>query len=110
MTGTERQVTAETKAFYRVELTDDKGECGHCRQACEMWTIVFESDGEPTEVGQSWGDKEMAHDVCDLMNMAFDAGLEHEHQYAKESAAPLGYVCACGENPPVGWYPESPDV
>lgn len=65
--------------FYRVEaepLSIDDCECPRCQQ----WTVVYDSprDG-PTAIGTSWqGDegKEAAEDVCDLMNMAFDAGRE----------------------------------
>lgn len=66
----------ESTPFYRVENAGDPSECGHCHQACDMWTIVFEHEGEPTEIGSAWGDKEMVEAICDLMNMAFDAGRE----------------------------------
>ncbi len=60
---------------YRVEDCGDPGECNHCGQACEMWTIVYDDEnGEPTEIGQSWGHKETAEDICDLMNMAYLEG------------------------------------
>jgi hypothetical protein len=62
--------------FYRVEDTGDPGECLNCKQACTMWTIVYDEDGEPTEIGQSWGDRETADDICDLMNMAYVEGQE----------------------------------
>lgn len=65
--------------FYRVEAEPQgEGECG-CAN-CLQWTIVFDSprDG-PSAIGTSWeGEqgKETAEDICDLMNMAFDAGRE----------------------------------
>lgn len=63
--------------FYRVELTaTGQPEC-QCEN-CQLWTVVYD-DGEPTEIGTSWqgaDGKEAAQDVCDLMNMAFDAGKE----------------------------------
>jgi hypothetical protein len=32
------------------------------------------------------------------------------HEYERHEGAPGGYACAlCGEPPPVGWYPESPE-
>lgn len=66
--------------FYRVEeVIRSKAEC-EC-PACVLWTVVYDSDGQPTEIGTSWqGDdgKEAAEDVCDLMNMAFAAGREVE--------------------------------
>lgn len=74
----------EERGFYRVEKTDDPGECLNCKQHCAMWTIVFNDGDDPTEIGQSWGDREMADDICDLMNMAFEAGLEHVVNNAEE--------------------------
>lgn len=97
--------------YYRVEESPRAADACQCEN-CKLWTVAYD-DGEPTEIGTSWqgeAGREAAGDICDLMNMAFDAGLEHEHHYVKEPASPLGYVCACGELPPVGWYPESPDV
>jgi hypothetical protein len=105
------QLSTDENTFYRVELTATGQPACQCAN-CQLWTVAYD-DGEPTEIGTSWeGDdgKEAAQDVCDLMNMAFAAGLEHKHRYVKEPAAPIGYACACGEHPPVGWYPESPDV
>lgn len=68
--------TAE-KQFYRVEeVVRSEAEC-KCPN-CIQWTIVYNGP-EPTEIGTSWqGDegKEAAQDVCDLMNMAYDAGHE----------------------------------
>ena len=61
--------------FYRVEKSGNGN--GGCQcERCEMWTVVF-NDGELTEIGTSWQGvegREAADDVCDLMNMAFDAG------------------------------------
>lgn len=86
-------VATDPKSFYRVETTGDTGECCNCKQACEMWTVVFESDGEPTEVGQSWGDKEVASDVCDLMNMAYDTGQESKVDN-KEEQKLIDFFCS----------------
>lgn len=63
--------------FYRVEGEERSDTTCKCPE-CLMWTIVFD-DGEPTEIGTSWqgeAGKEAAEDVCDLMNMAYDAGQE----------------------------------
>ncbi len=41
--------------------------------------LSYVCGGEPVEIGQAWqGDdgKEVAEDICDLMNMAYNAGLE----------------------------------
>lgn len=68
-------------AFYRVEeQARAETEC-KC-PACVLWTVVYD-DGEPTEIGTSWqgeAGKEAAQDICDLMNMAFDAGSEGRDQ------------------------------
>lgn len=77
-------LSEEDVAFYRLEKSDSAGECQGCGQSCEMWTIVFDSDGEPCEVGTSWGHKETAEDICDLMNMAYDAGQESQIDNAEE--------------------------
>lgn len=63
--------------FYRVEEQERSDTQCRCPE-CLMWTVVY-NDGEPTEIGTSWqgeAGKEAAEDVCDLMNMAFDAGRE----------------------------------
>ncbi len=63
--------------FYRVEVQGrppDECKCANC----VLWTVVYD-DGEPVEIGQAWqGDlgKESAEDICDLMNMAYEAGTE----------------------------------
>jgi hypothetical protein len=63
--------------FYRVEaVIRSAAEC-QCDK-CQEWTIVYD-DPDPTEIGTSWQGtegEELAHDVCDLMNMAFDRGAE----------------------------------
>lgn len=70
--------------FYRVEPEPiGAGECG-CAN-CQQWTVVYDAPGGgPTAIGTSWqGDagKETAEDVCDLMNMAFDAGRETRDEH-----------------------------
>lgn len=70
-------VTIDHAGHYRVEeVIRSEAEC-KC-PACVLWTIVYD-DPDPTEIGTSWqGDDglEMAQDICDLMNMAYEAGLE----------------------------------
>lgn len=57
-------MNAETNDPYRVVMDKD----------VPQWTI----EGPGSErVGQTWGDKELTQDICELMNMAFDAGEEH---------------------------------
>jgi hypothetical protein len=65
-------------SFYRV--TEEIRDEAYCKcQACVMWTIVFQENGEEVEIGQSWQGvlgHDAAQDICDLMNMAYDAGCE----------------------------------
>lgn len=63
--------------YYRVKMMAGGDGCTHCG-AGQMWTIVYVEHGatEETELGQAWGDRELADDICDLMNMAFESGLE----------------------------------
>lgn len=73
-----RLPSEEQKTYpFRVELTaTGQPEC-QC-EACQLWTVVYD-DPEPTEISSSWGGasgKEMADDICDLMNMAYDLGVE----------------------------------
>lgn len=76
------------KPYYRVEEQGRPPDECPC-VCCKLWTVVYD-DGEPTEIGTSWqgeDGQEMAQDVCDLMNMAFDAGAEkHEQQLVAEIA------------------------
>jgi len=79
---------ADEEQFYRVEeVIRSKAEC-EC-PACALWTIVYD-DGEPTEIGTSWqGDegKELAEDICALMNMAFDRGAESTLEQVDDAEA-----------------------
>lgn len=84
----------ETKDFYRVEKSANHESCG-CGHDTQ-WTIVYsvlEGEAPETiEIGTSWQGnpgKEAAQDICDLMNMAYEAGAEH------------GYDEAYRQNPPV---------
>jgi hypothetical protein len=56
---------------YRVEWDGGCRECGNGRR----YVIVENIDGEPCEVGGvSWGAKEEADCICELMNEAFKKG------------------------------------
>jgi hypothetical protein len=62
--------------YYRVEPSDTGGSaCEHCGRG-GYWTIIYGPDGDETEIGTAWEDRGLADDICDLMNMAFDAGME----------------------------------
>ena len=81
--------------FYRVAAGGSDNDC-KC-QACVFWTIVFVEKGEEIEIGQSWQGvlgKNTAEDICDLMNMAFDAGQETvvatERKILAESTSGVG--------------------
>jgi hypothetical protein len=60
--------------FYRV-VTDDPKQCVTCGRVA-FWTIAYGVGEEETGIGMSWEDKEMAEDICELMNMAYGAGTE----------------------------------
>lgn len=63
--------------FY--EITPSGDGCNHCADG-QYWTICSKKpSGEYIEIGTSWQGpegKETAQDVCDLMNMAYEAGRE----------------------------------
>jgi hypothetical protein len=78
-------VADEEQSHYRVVLDDDKGctKCGHGL----FYTVVSGTGEEEMGVGTSWGDKEAAEDICDLMNMAFDAGVESMTEQPEDTEA-----------------------
>lgn len=63
--------------YYKVTIAAGEDGCAHCG-AGKMWAIVYVEHGqtEETEIGQTFGDKELADDICGWMNMAYEAGLE----------------------------------
>lgn len=70
--------------FYSVEPSGNEGGCEHCGHG-QYWTIVYHDNGEPIEIGTAWQDRETADDICDLMNMAFDAGGERRAAHEPEA-------------------------
>ena len=63
--------------WYRVESSPREEVACTCAQ-CTWWGIVSD-DPEPVEIGQNWSGpagKEAAEDICELMNMAFQRGVE----------------------------------
>jgi len=92
--------------FYRVEeQLRSEAEC-KCPN-CVMWTVLYD-DGEPIDIGTAWqGDdgKEAADDICDLMNMAFDAGRENpdgkliDERDRAEEALSQAYYLVIGRSP-----------
>jgi hypothetical protein len=69
---------------YRVERrTGDNSGCAHCGHDLQ-WTVVSGQGDDAIEIGTSWGDKELADDVCELMNMAFAAGQEQATDNSQE--------------------------
>lgn len=70
--------------FYRVvedvSLGNDEG-CKHCGHGT-YWTVVSGTGDDEVGIGTSWGYKELADDVCDLMNDAFIAGQERRTEPA----------------------------
>lgn len=73
--GTKVIPTTDANTFYRV-VQDDYCVCSTCQQDAPNWTIVSGTGDDECGIGQSWGHKETADDICDLMNMAYDAGKE----------------------------------
>ena len=67
-------------SFYRV--VSEPGEtcpCGHGTQ----WTIVHLEGDDEVGISTSWQGpegKELAEDICDLMNMAYEAGQESKER------------------------------
>ena len=66
-----------SQPYYQVAVASGHDGCFACKQG-RFWTVIYFLDGEDegTEIGTSWADEETAQDVCDLMNMAYDAGTE----------------------------------
>ena len=68
--------------FYKV-VPDDPKACTTCGRV-QFWTIVYGVGEEETAIGTSWVDHELATDICELMNMAYDAGTERNSPVAVE--------------------------
>lgn len=60
---------------YRVETDGGHKACEHCGHG-GYWTIFSGEGDDEIGIGTSWSDKETADDICDLMNMAYEAGRE----------------------------------
>lgn len=63
---------------YRL-VEDDLGTdgCKHCGHGF-MWTLESGHGGNEIRIGTSWGDKELAQDICELMNDAYESGRESD--------------------------------
>lgn len=59
---------------YRV-VSKPGSACPHCYRG-EMWTVISGQGEEELGIGMSWGDLEVAKSIRDLLNMAYEAGLE----------------------------------
>ena len=57
--------------FYHLAQTEDG--CHTCA-AGEMWTFEWMEDGEPTQPGESWDDKEFVENLIEYLNDAYEAG------------------------------------
>jgi hypothetical protein len=58
---------------FRVIVDDEP--CKACGKGA-FYTVVSGEGEEECGVGSSWADQETAQDICDLMNMAYDAGVQ----------------------------------
>jgi hypothetical protein len=77
-------VVESVAEHYRV-IEDNPG-CPHCHEGA-FWTVGWIcDDGEWESIGTSWKDSEAAEDACELMNMAYTAGLETALEAANERA------------------------
>jgi len=74
----------EQQGFYRVEEDASYEACKHCGHGT-YWTIVSGTGEDVFACGISYGDKEAAEDICDLMNMAYDRGQESQIDNAEEA-------------------------
>lgn len=71
---------------YRVvECELSEGGCAHCGHGA-MWTLESGHGGNEIRIGTSWGDKELAEDICDLMNDAYESGRESDPAINVEEA------------------------
>lgn len=72
-----QMIEVPDNSYYQVKMAAGEDGCAHCG-AGKMWAIVYVEHGqtEETEIGQTFGDHGLAEDICDLMNMAYEAGLE----------------------------------
>ena len=63
-----------TKLEYNVEISS--AGCERCGVGTQ-WAIVTNLNGEPTEIGgMTWGDKETAEDICEMLNEAYERGTK----------------------------------
>lgn len=76
---------SSNQSFYRVDVAVGKEGCLYCGHDA-YYTITYEDEGERVEIGTSWSDQECAQDICDLMNMAYDAGREADPAVNAEEA------------------------
>lgn len=83
--------------YYRVEVEDENAGCKHCGHG-KFWVIMEGQGDDAAGQGTSYGDKETADDICDLMNMAFDAGAEkYKQQFVNEIAGAVTSASSAGE-------------
>lgn len=68
---------------YRVIVDDSHKSCTQCGEG-KFWTVVHGRGEDEFGIGTSWGDEELANDVCDLMNMALDRGRDEVTVNAEE--------------------------
>jgi hypothetical protein len=59
-------------SHYRVDVADATG-CVTCG-AGRYWTVVSGEGEDTIAIGTHLADQELTEDICDLMNMAYEAG------------------------------------
>jgi len=65
----------ELQDFYRVALSANDDACTQCGHGA-YYTIVYKDGDEDVEIGSAWADADLAENICELMNMAYDCGAE----------------------------------
>lgn len=88
MAETDGQVTRH----YRVAPAAGHEGCGHCGRGA-MWAIVSGEGENLTEQAMTWENRELADDVCGLMNVAYDAGKGIPEPFSQPVPGP-GAQCA----------------
>lgn len=100
--------------FYRVDLDDGEKGCSACGHG-QYWTVVHGAEGDECQIGTSYADRETAEDVCDLMNMAYEAGRESAQSQTGALLASLKELVNLAEigdadQDKDGWHPALNDA
>lgn len=86
--------------YYQVKMAASKDGCTHCG-AGKQWAIVYVEHGDTkeTELSQTYGDRELADSICDLMNLAYESGLELTMDLEQQKRLPAHLILHVAEIP-----------